>query len=162
MSYNPKEHLEGLERKYAAGEVAQSTYEKAKAYHLRAIENERRADAGLPPVKDPLPVRIRRGVLGVGGFLLFVWLVSTCSGGGTGGGGGVGDALRPTEAEVACERGVRNATGERPRFDHQQTTAITGGYKVYGVATWDAQAVGYICTVTGPSGRHSVTVELNP
>jgi hypothetical protein len=76
------------------------------------------------------------------------------------GGGGAGGELRPTEAQVACERGVRSEVGGSPTFNHGLTSEVSGGFEVLGRGSVDGLDFGYACTVTGPSGQHRTQVQI--
>ncbi len=89
-----------------------------------------------------------------------VVLVASCSVMMLAGGGGAGGELRPTEAQVACERGVRSEVGGSPTFNHGLTSEVSGGFEVLGRGSVDGLDFGYACTVTGPSGQHRTQVQI--
>ena len=89
-----------------------------------------------------------------------VLLVASCTAMMLAGGGGAGGELLQTEAQVACERGVRDEVGGSPTFKHGVTSEISGGFEVLGRGDLDGLGFGYVCTVTGPSGQHRTQVQI--
>lgn len=89
-----------------------------------------------------------------------VLLVASCTVAMLASGGGAGGELLPTEAQVACERGVRGEVGGSPTFNHGLTSEVSGGFEVLGRGSVDGLDFGYACTVTGPSGHHRTQVQI--
>lgn len=153
-----------LEKSHANGDLSDEEYEATKADIEARIAGLDGDPGGAAEQKPADKSGCGTGCLWfvVAIIALFVAVsIPSCIGGGDGEGGGseggAGGPLLESEAEVACERVVRDQLDGHVSFRQGANWEIDGGWAVNGMVSHQGQEVGYSCDVTGPSGSHRVS-----